>query len=405
MIDSNGHISKPVNGSLSIGEVARFLNVPKRSDNKYYLSDVCKAPAINPWSRKKPVRSTKRAQITDSDVIEANFGFDLTSVAAYSAADCIDNAKSNAGAWTYLRPRGRSVSPTEMFRLLDFDGYHHDAEVPYDFEHPTSTSIKGNKSVSIHQLTSAEIKIEDISGDALEYFDPSTAHIVLIWRIAGTNTLHFIRSNDTVENEFDNSPYYTFTVPMNANATYEMVVAASDWDGVSDTDEFMWLYFPTGYGETVVNDQANIFIVVLDGSHSDPFSATHDVQQDLVSIQEHLYLSNEIGSNTTATDISVTTVISYISDGAHVTLGSATHYQADMDYGEDELATLALSNVPVYDVPYSSDVFSSIYIATSYSYKENGTGATITRYIDYSNNTTDSSPVAPVPVRSVLNNY
>lgn len=405
MIDSHGHISRPVGGSLSIGEVADFFNVQRRPDNKYYLSDVCRAAGINPWSRKKPIRSSKPANITDSDIIDANFGFNLTDIAAYDAAECISKAKANNGAWTYLRPRGGSVSPAEWFRTLDFDGYHHDAEVPYDFEHPSSSSIKGNKSVSIHQLTSAEIKIEEISGDALEYFDPSSAHIVLIWRVAGTNVLHFIRSNDTIENEFDNSPYYTFTVPMNANATYEMAVAASDWDGVSDTDEFMWVYFPTGYGETVVNDQAYIFIVVLDGSYSDPFSATHNTQQDLVSIQERLLLSNEIGSAITATDISVTTVVSYIEDGSHVTIGSSTLNQADIDDGDEESVSLSLSNVPVYDVPYTSDVFSYIYIATSYSYKENGTGATITRYIDYSNNTTDSSPVAPVTVRSVLNNY
>lgn len=37
---------------------------------------------------------------------------------------------SGGYAWTYLNPRGQSYSPQEWFRLMDFDGYNHDAVCP-----------------------------------------------------------------------------------------------------------------------------------------------------------------------------------------------------------------------------------------------------------------------------------
>lgn len=138
MID-NGHIYKPANGSLSIGEVAEFFGVQKRSDNRYHLSDVCKAALIVCWSRIKPVVWNQWVpDRTRSDWWKtANHmcGFRLTRTGQQSQRDVFTELSSIAAEfvagrnhpWVYERPSGGAQSP---YRLLDFDGYAHDAQSP-----------------------------------------------------------------------------------------------------------------------------------------------------------------------------------------------------------------------------------------------------------------------------------
>lgn len=138
MID-NGHIYKPANGSLSIGEVARFFGVQKRSDNRYHLSDICNAANINPWSRIKPVIWNQwgpdRLRSDWWKTTNGMCGFRVVKTGQQSQRDVFTELSSLAAEfvaernhpWVYEHPTGGSASP---YRLLDFDGYYHSSESP-----------------------------------------------------------------------------------------------------------------------------------------------------------------------------------------------------------------------------------------------------------------------------------
>ena len=135
MID-NGHIYKPANGSLSIEEVAEFFGVQKRSDNRYHLSDICRAAGIKVWSKIKPVRFNTAGNITTAQRDSVNNGVDCsdTSTGCFSSnlTSLLDRAIETSAQWTYLRPRGVvNGSYSEWFRLLDFDGYNNNAGAPF----------------------------------------------------------------------------------------------------------------------------------------------------------------------------------------------------------------------------------------------------------------------------------
>lgn len=131
----NGHITRPANGSLSIGELARFFGV------KEDLGKVCgnSHGHINAWSKKKPVR-WNQWNPTTADWWKAGspgmcgFRFDSTSQ-DYSQRDAFTEMSSLAAEfvagrhhpWVYLPPTGGSQSP---YRLLDFDGYDQNAQSP-----------------------------------------------------------------------------------------------------------------------------------------------------------------------------------------------------------------------------------------------------------------------------------
>ena len=87
------------------------------------VGTLCTHPAINKWSRWKPIRLNKVTGITESDLATANYGISIPN------ANGDYHNVSNVG-WVYLKPRGVYTGVTEHFRLGDFRNYRHDAE-PY----------------------------------------------------------------------------------------------------------------------------------------------------------------------------------------------------------------------------------------------------------------------------------
>ena len=125
----------------AIAEIAAFFNVGTRSDGKYYLADVLSASGaygINKWALRKPIRSSKNANISDDDIIAAKCGLSPVSVTKllqrsmnstaypYTKDDCL----AEVSEWTYNRPRGVTSQYTEWFRLRDLDYYIHTAVAP-----------------------------------------------------------------------------------------------------------------------------------------------------------------------------------------------------------------------------------------------------------------------------------
>lgn len=123
--------------STAMREMAALLGVARRADGKYYLSDICIAGSINPAARYKPVRSSKNANITDADRDAVAGGFGETpQIEPYASG--IPHA-----VYEYDKPRGSAVTPTEWFRLRDFNGYNHEAVFPFHVYFPETLYREG----------------------------------------------------------------------------------------------------------------------------------------------------------------------------------------------------------------------------------------------------------------------
>lgn len=79
------------------------------------VGTLCTSSKINPWSKWKPVSYQTSGSLTDAQLKETNYGFNITSNT---------NLDSPTG-WSYVKPIGGMTSP---YRLGDFRGYNHEAK-------------------------------------------------------------------------------------------------------------------------------------------------------------------------------------------------------------------------------------------------------------------------------------
>lgn len=417
----NGKITKPANGSLSVSEVAQFLNVGKRSDNRYHLADVCVASAINIWARIKPVRSIRECNMRQSfdstltnydanndDFQAADFGFDLSNIAKYSPVQCLNLAKNNNGAWPYLKPQGTvQGQPISWFRLLDFNGYNSRAVAPYSLSYEHQTSAVGDKSITVYEDSVAEIKMQDIASESFEGLDPENAHLFLICRKRGYDIQRPIpRSEYTLKYIFENYSRYTFNnIHMPTNGIYEFVVAASEYDP-EDPDDVDWLYFPGTYGEVEVDDTQFALLMSYDDDKNPYFNA-YVVYDDLF-IVDYLYIMNDIPNNLGAYNISITTQLTYLDDGSHEILYTKTDSISDMGGGDEREYNNNMSNIDISGAGVGQNPLEDIYIRTTYTYREgSASGPQRIRYMDYLSGSSKScasvSDAPRVTLQSILN--
>ena len=122
MSHNNGIISKPIE---VINDVAFVLG-----ESTGHIGELCTSEKINEWSENKPYRHSD-INTNLSNRQSAMYGWDILvkqpgeSTSAFLSK--IDTYYKNGGekCWDYLRPRGLSYG--EYCRLLDFDGYDHNA--------------------------------------------------------------------------------------------------------------------------------------------------------------------------------------------------------------------------------------------------------------------------------------
>lgn len=124
---------------IALWEIYSCLRYYKRDKSgKRNLSLPIQFGDINKWSFNKPIRSNSTEKLTQDDIsnrrcglsafkatklIEKSIGFDGS--ASHTKEDCL----AEISEWTYLRPRGLNTY-NERFRILDFDGYNHEAIAP-----------------------------------------------------------------------------------------------------------------------------------------------------------------------------------------------------------------------------------------------------------------------------------
>lgn len=265
MAISGGNVTVP----FTVPDLASLLGVGKVSGN-YRGQDLCTAAAINMWSKVKPVRSYREGPLTAAQFAEVNFGFDLAGIITYSPAACLALAKTNAGAWTYLKPRGRvSSSLTEWYRLRDFNGYHHGAAQPYECFAPSSVAVK-NFAAQVYDMSNegGEIALTDLT----ELADGTdTGRLIGDWRLGiayrlGTSgNVQVVYHSDVLDDCFVDTSgeggREQFNIAVSSNGTYEWCLFITDYDPTDSADSgnsYRYVYLPGGFGQVVVNESGTV---------------------------------------------------------------------------------------------------------------------------------------------------
>ena len=104
------------------------------------VGTLCTHPAINKWSRWKPVSIAKITGITETDLESIDYGF---SIPEYETPYGALNAVLAGAGWDYNKPTGGSYSP---FRLGDFRNYEHFAQDWFTFTAEGTGSVETGKS-------------------------------------------------------------------------------------------------------------------------------------------------------------------------------------------------------------------------------------------------------------------
>ena len=116
---------------VSIEDVRTVLGAASRD-----LGTLCRDSSVNKFARYKPIRFNKVGVLTEAERASVSYGVTMdendivtSSHSPREAPGTLQDVAENYD-WTYLAPRGGSVTPNEHFRLHDFNGYDHHA-VPF----------------------------------------------------------------------------------------------------------------------------------------------------------------------------------------------------------------------------------------------------------------------------------
>lgn len=84
-------------------------------------TDMSRSENINKWSKRKFVRHSSRSRLTDAQMAEVNYGFDIP---VFTRSTLYSATLPSQRVWKYLMPR----SGTDPSRMGDMEGYYHDAQ-------------------------------------------------------------------------------------------------------------------------------------------------------------------------------------------------------------------------------------------------------------------------------------
>ena len=123
----NGILTQP----LSVYDIANCIGVASTD-----VGTLCTAKSkINIWAKYKPVRYNSIKALTEDQRKQCSYGildvqeYDFTQQSVLNQA--FENALNRVYSWQYEIPEGGVES---LYRMLDFDGYNHNAICPLFFE-------------------------------------------------------------------------------------------------------------------------------------------------------------------------------------------------------------------------------------------------------------------------------
>ena len=124
---SNGILTQPI----SVYDIANCIGVASTD-----VGTLCTAKSkINIWAKYKPVRYNSIKALTEDQRKQCSYGildvqeYDFTQQSVLNQA--FENALNRVYSWQYEIPEGGVES---LYRMLDFDGYNHNAICPLFFE-------------------------------------------------------------------------------------------------------------------------------------------------------------------------------------------------------------------------------------------------------------------------------
>lgn len=132
-------------GSIITAPVRLNADLSPLLGSSYDLGTFCTTSAINKWAKHKPYRSNQLTTLADTTRGDTPYNFGMSWPVYGSPSvqvggkymyqlyeqDTASSARNAMNGWQYLKPRGaNSPDGNEWYRLLDFDGYDHDATEP-----------------------------------------------------------------------------------------------------------------------------------------------------------------------------------------------------------------------------------------------------------------------------------
>lgn len=250
---------------FAVPALASLLGVSKVA-GYFRHKDLCQASSIDMWSRIKPVRHFDPGPLTAAQFAEVNFGFDLPGITTSSPQACLNLAKTNAGVWTYLKPRGRvSSSLTEWFRLRDFNGYNHNAPQPIECLGPSSPY--GYRYIPIQVYDKVEEGAELTLTDFTELADGTdTGRLIgdwrlgIAWRLGASGNVQALYHSDVLDDCFapvaGEDPMEQLQAIVSQDGSYEWCVFITDYDPSDSPDSgnsYRYVYLPGGYGTVTIS--------------------------------------------------------------------------------------------------------------------------------------------------------
>lgn len=116
-------------------------------------TDMSRSENVNKWSKRKFVRYASRAKLTDAQMKEVNYGFEIP---AYTSGT-IPRLQENR-LWKYLQPRS-GIDPS---RMGDMEGYDHLAQRKYLKIIPSYS----NKNIYINEGLTLSMETQEDGGNA-----------------------------------------------------------------------------------------------------------------------------------------------------------------------------------------------------------------------------------------------
>lgn len=139
MANSDGIITAPVGIDTDIAPVLGLYN--------YNLGYICANThgQIKPWARYKPVKYNSSSPADGEKwwkAVDGDCGITIKQIANYK--DSVNYADGGMNGWVYSPPTDNDNFP---YRVLDFDGYNHNAKPPiHDFTVPATATNKFSSS-------------------------------------------------------------------------------------------------------------------------------------------------------------------------------------------------------------------------------------------------------------------
>lgn len=240
--------TKVITAPVDMTDIADALNVGSLD-----LGTLCTSGKVNMWSKNKPVRYKTYNALTDLQRQQANYGIDFSKAHDTTYEGCLEKAldvdESERCKYHYLQPRGGADEP---YRMLDFDGYRHNAEKPYGY---TLSHLKGDENgwVDAYINANADLTLADLNPSELDTSDINACNLVILLRKVGETSggyCFFAKSESgayitlaDIKDINSAAPVMRFTVPSGGNWNLIVAITTAKESDVNNDDMF-FMYLP-----------------------------------------------------------------------------------------------------------------------------------------------------------------